>query len=135
MIELISDLNNLKNIIQEFKKVIDKNSIILLRGDLASGKTAFVKEFIKSFGINEDVSSPTFSIQQIYNDNIFHYDIYNKDLQEFIALGFLEELEKDGIHLVEWGSKELENILKTYGFNVKIIEIEYLNNKRKYRLK
>ena len=102
----------------------DKNIIVLLRGTLASGKTTLVKKFIESLGIEDKVTSPTFSLQSVYSNNIYHYDVYNKTLEEFISLGLLEEFEKDGIHFVEWGDKKLENILRDYGFEVVIINIE-----------
>ncbi len=108
------------------------HAIVLLRGNLASGKTTLVKEFVKSLGIGQDVTSPTFSIQSIYGDKIFHYDIYNISTQEFLSLGLLEELEKEGIHFIEWADENLEEVLKTYGFEYIIIEIKPKNSKREY---
>ncbi len=128
-------INELDIIIRKIKSIIlGKNKIVLLRGDLASGKTTLVKNFVKSIGIDDCVTSPTFSIQTLYSDDIFHYDIYNKSLEEFVSLGLLEEFEKDGIHFVEWGDDRLENILKEYGFEVINIEIEKLNDKRLYKI-
>lgn len=118
---LISILNN-------------KNKVVLLRGDLASGKTTLVKNYVKKLNINDKVTSPTFSLQCIYSNNIFHYDVYNKTLEEFISLGMLEEFEKDGIHFVEWGDSNLESILNEYGFETIIINIKKLNNKREYSI-
>lgn len=111
-----------------------KDCVVLLRGDLASGKTTLVKNFVKSKRLDTKVTSPTFSVQSIYNNNIFHYDIYNKNLSEFIALGLLEEFDKSGIHFVEWGDENLQNILKQYGFNVIIVSIEKFENKREYKI-
>lgn len=102
----------------------DDNFIVILRGDLASGKTTLVKNYVKALKLDDLVTSPTFSLQSIYSGNIFHYDMYNKTLNEFISLGMLEEFEKDGTHFVEWGDAKLEEILKDYGYNVLLIEIE-----------
>ena len=113
-------------------QILNKNIIVLLKGELASGKTTLVKHFVNSIGINEIVTSPTFLIQTIYGDNIFHYDIYNKSLDEFIALGMLEELDKPGIHFVEWGDEKLEKILNQYGFEILKITINKLYEKREY---
>jgi len=122
-------------LIDELKKFINnKNIIVLLRGDLASGKTTLVKAYVKSLGINDEVTSPTFSVQSCYGNDIFHYDIYNKSLEEFIALGLLEEFEKSGIHFVEWGDEKLEEILKEYGFEVIIVNIKKLNDGRSYSI-
>jgi len=112
----------------------NKDTVVLLRGDLASGKTTFVKNYVKYIGIDECVTSPTFSIQTMYSSEIFHYDIYNKSLEDFVALGLLEEFEKKGIHFVEWGEDRLEKILQEYGFEVINIKIEKLNNKRLYEV-
>ena len=133
---MILSLDELDKFFIEFDKKIKnkKNIIVLLIGDLASGKTTFVKRYLKYKGIDEVVTSPTFSIQQIYKNNFFHYDLYNKNLDEFIALGLLEEFEKDGIHFVEWGNDRLKNILDEFGFNIVVIEIEKLGDKRKYNV-
>ena len=117
------------------KNILYRNVVVLLRGDLASGKTTFVKKYVESLGDINKVTSPTFSLQSIYDNNIYHYDMYNKTLNEFIALGMLEEFEKDGIHFIEWGDDKLEKILLEYGFDICIINIEKLENKRRYSIK
>lgn len=114
------------------QKIANKNIVVLLRGDLASGKTTLVKNYIQSLGIEGHVTSPTFSLQSVYGDDIYHYDMYNKTLEEFIALGLLEEFEKNGIHFVEWGNDKLERILKEYGFEVIIVTINKLDERREY---
>lgn len=118
----------LKDILQ------DRDCIVILRGDLASGKTTLVKHFVESIGLEDVVNSPTFSLQVVYGDNIFHYDLYNKSLEEFIALGMLEEFEKSGLHFVEWGNSKLENILCDYGFDVLVIDILKKDDKRLYKI-
>jgi len=130
---MIATLDTLSEVVNKVKElIIDKNIVVLLQGDLASGKTTFVKSYVKSLGSKDEVTSPTFSIQSIYDNNIFHYDVYNKTLEEFIALGLLEEFEKDGVHFVEWGDEKLEHILKEYGFNLLIIKIEKKEESREY---
>ena len=116
------------------KNRLINDCIVILRGDLASGKTTLVKSFLKALGLEDLVTSPTFSLQAIYSNNIFHYDVYNKTLGEFISLGMLEEFEKKGIHFVEWGDEKLEEILNDYGYEVILIEIEKKENKRLYKI-
>lgn len=128
----ILGLDEIDTIIKELDSFINDNCIVILRGDLASGKTTFVKNYVKFLGLDDDVTSPTFSLQSIYSEKIYHYDVYNKTLQEFISLGLLEEFEKEGIHFVEWGDEKLENILISYGFEVKVLEIKKLDDKRQY---
>ena len=129
------ELNKLEELTTYLIELLkDDNYIVILRGDLASGKTTLVKNYLKALNLDDLVTSPTFSLQAIYSENIFHYDVYNKTLNEFIALGMLEEFEKDGTHFVEWGDEKLEEILKDYGYNVILIEIEKKDNKRLYKI-
>jgi tRNA threonylcarbamoyladenosine biosynthesis protein TsaE len=128
-------LEEIAKVIEFLKTTIEnKNVVILLQGDLASGKTTLVKAFVETLNIPQEVTSPTFCIQNVYTDTLFHYDVYNKTLEEFISLGLLEEFEKEGIHFVEWGNDTLEELLKSYGFEIIKINIEKLNNKRRYRI-
>jgi tRNA threonylcarbamoyladenosine biosynthesis protein TsaE len=119
------------------KEISDKfqNGVIILRGDLAAGKTTFVKAIALHLGIEDDVTSPTFSLQQCYGERIFHYDIYNHGLEHFISLGMLEELDKDGLHLVEWGDDKLVEILDSADIKTLTITIEKLDdNSRNYEV-
>ncbi len=133
---MISNLENISEVIQSLKKSIDNRDIVvLLQGDLASGKTTLVQNFVSSLGLKDKVTSPTFSLQTIYGDDIYHYDVYNKTLDEFIALGLLEEFEKSGIHFVEWGDDRLYNLLNEYGFDTLVVQIKKQDNKREYTIK
>lgn len=131
--EKLLSLEEIEKVVKKLDKTIDKNNVVvLLRGDLAAGKTTLVKEFVKYKGISESVTSPTFSIQTQYSKKLFHYDVYNKSLEEFISLGLLEEFEKKGVHFVEWGDDSLEEILNSYGFETLNVRIFKENDKRRY---
>lgn len=133
--EFILELEEIDTITQSLKETIsNEDCIVILRGDLASGKTTLVKNYVKSLGIDDLVTSPTFSLQSIYSEMIFHYDVYNKSLEEFIALGMLEEFEKSGIHFVEWGDEKLHRLLLEYGYNVILVKITKRDNKRQYKI-
>ncbi|MDD5372146.1 MAG: tRNA (adenosine(37)-N6)-threonylcarbamoyltransferase complex ATPase subunit type 1 TsaE [Sulfurimonas sp.] len=111
------------------------NGVIILRGDLAAGKTTLVKKTVKFLGVEEEVTSPTFSLQHRYGDRVFHYDMYNHGLEHFISLGMLEELEKDGLHFVEWGDDELVKILNSASIETITIDIKKISdNKREYEV-
>ena len=134
-VEFILTESELETLVAQLQKQINgEDVVVLLQGDLASGKTTFVKSFVKALGIDDVVTSPTFSIQTVYGENIFHYDIYNKTLEEFISLGLLEEFEKSGIHFVEWGDDRLEELLNSYGFKTIKMKLEKLDDKRRYSL-
>ena len=110
------------------------SGVVILQGDLAAGKTTLVKALALELGVSESVTSPTFSLQQCYDQHLFHYDIYNQGLEQFIALGLLEELEKDGLHLIEWGDERLVELLVHASFDVLKIEIEKKEDQRCYTL-
>jgi len=112
-----------------------KSGVVILRGDLAAGKTTLVKAVVKALGVDDEVTSPTFSLQQCYGDKIFHYDIYNHGIEHFISLGMLEELDKEGLHFVEWGDDELIKILTGAAIETTVIEIEKTSDdKREYKV-
>ena len=122
---IVKNIEDLKQVI----KCIDNSNkkIILLNGTLGSGKTTLVKEFLKYKGIQQSATSPTFSIQNRYED-VYHYDVYQKK-DEFLSLGMIEELEKEGYHFIEWG-EEIEDILKNLGFKYLKINIKVNGDKR-----
>lgn len=80
--------------------------VIVLSGDLGSGKTKFTEGFLSYFGLENEISSPTFTIVNEYNTNeinIYHFDVYRlEDSSEFYAIGGEEYFEK-GICIIEWG--------------------------------
>ena len=125
----VKNLKDLNKVIECIKK--SGKNIIILSGTLGSGKTTLVKEFVKSLGLSDEVTSPTFAIQNVYDNRVYHYDLYNKGADEFLALGMLEELEKEGYHFIEWG-EDLENLLKSYGFAFLKINITVNGEKRIY---
>ena len=127
-------LDNLTPLVSKFGRKIG-NGVIILKGDLAAGKTTLVKAVVKALGLDDEVTSPTFSLQQCYGETIYHYDMYNHGLEHFLSLGMLEELEKDGLHFVEWGDDELLNILISAEIPTVVIEIEKISyDKREYKV-
>jgi len=126
--------NNLLPIVSKFGRKIT-TGVVILKGDLAAGKTTLVKAVVKALGVDEAVTSPTFSLQQVYGEKIYHYDMYNHGLDHFLSLGMLEELEKEGIHFVEWGDDALIEILDSAGIPTTVIEIvKVSDNEREYRV-
>jgi len=78
--------------------------VICLNGELGSGKTVFVKGFAKALGIQETVTSPTFSLVKEYHEGempLFHMDVYRmEDSNENIGLS--DYLNQDGVCIIEW---------------------------------
>lgn len=94
-------------------KQLQNGNIIVLSGDLGSGKTKFTQGILKYFGLENEISSPTFTIVNEYhhlNTNIYHFDVYRlSDSDEFYAIGG-EEYFNNGICIIEWG-EIIEDIL------------------------
>ncbi|KIM10613.1 MAG: hypothetical protein KU37_09990 [Sulfuricurvum sp. PC08-66] len=108
--------------------------VLILQGDLAAGKTTLVKAIAKALGLGESVTSPTFSVQQNYANRLYHYDIYNQGLEQFMAMGLFEELERDALHCIEWGDARLQNLLERAGIAVEVLYITKEPNRRCYRM-
>ena len=127
-------LDNLDTLVADLVSHFE-NGVVILKGDLASGKTTLVKKIVNNLGIEDDVTSPTFSLQQCYSDKTFHYDLYNHGIKHFISLGMLEELDRAGLHFVEWGDDALQKILDSAQISYIVIIIDKIkSDKRKYRV-
>ena len=136
--EITASLSELNKVVTYLNETIPSNAIVFLRGDLAAGKTTLTQAIAKAKGIEGEVTSPTFSLQQCYGaedgSSLYHYDLYRLDHEEFMQLGLFEEFEKEGWHMVEWGSDALKAFLEGVGYNVVTIDIEASENARIYRI-
>ena len=105
-----------------------------LKGDLGAGKTAFTRGLAKGFGYDARVSSPTFTIMNVYEGEvpIYHFDLYRlSDVEELYDLGF--EPEKKSVTVAEWyeGYEEFFE-----GDNILYVKIERIGfeDKRKIEI-
>ena len=87
-------------------KTVSRGTVICLDGDLGVGKTVFTKGFAKGLGIEEPVSSPTFTIVQEYHTGripFYHFDVYRiGDVSEMDDIGYEEYFFGNGVCIVEW---------------------------------
>ena len=83
-------------------KLLDRGSVLTLKGDLAGGKTTFTKGIGKALDIKEVINSPTFTILKIYEGKmpLYHIDAYRLDGNTY-DLG-ISEYEDEGIMVIEW---------------------------------
>jgi len=132
--EIEASLDELNKVVDYLQSNLPSNAIVFLRGDLAAGKTTLTQAIAKAKGIEGEVTSPTFSLQHCYGEGLYHYDLYRLDHEEFMQLGLFEEFEKEGWHMVEWGSDALKAFLEGVGYNVVTIDIEPKENSRIYRI-
>lgn len=80
------------------------NMVICLTGDLGSGKTVFSKGFARALGIDDVITSPTFTIVKEYYTGelpFFHMDVYRLD-EGNVEINFDEYFSKDGVTIIEW---------------------------------
>lgn len=108
-------LNELPFLCERMVHDLPEGGIIILQGDLASGKTTLTQAFARYLGNDEAVTSPTFLLQQQYGEKLYHYDLYNYGFEKFLSLGMMEELERSGYHLIEWGDEALMTLLQRCG--------------------
>ena len=94
------------HIAKTLAKYLSNGDTVVLTGELGSGKTKFTEGFLGYFGLENEISSPTFNIVNEYQSvftNIYHFDVYRlSDTEEFYAIGGEEYFDK-GICLIEWG--------------------------------
>ncbi|WP_346684772.1 tRNA (adenosine(37)-N6)-threonylcarbamoyltransferase complex ATPase subunit type 1 TsaE [Anaerostipes butyraticus] len=125
----INIISNSENETIELGKKIAKNlkqgDIIILSGDLGSGKTKLTEGILSFFNLQDEISSPTFTIVNEYITeklNIYHFDLYRlNDIDEFEAIGGEEYFEK-GVCIIEWGEMIEEILPQDY------IKIEFSRN-------
>lgn len=113
------------NLGKKIASQLKKGDIIILSGDLGSGKTKLTEGVLSYFGLQNEISSPTFTIVNEYdteNLKIYHFDLYRlADIDEFFAIGGEEYFEK-GASIIEWGEL-LEDYLPD-----KYLKLEFLGD-------
>jgi tRNA threonylcarbamoyladenosine biosynthesis protein TsaE len=105
-----------------FAENLKNKTVILLRGNLGSGKTTFAQGFAKGLGIEEIVNSPTFNIVKVYSygkNNLYHIDAYRlEDNQKDIGLS--EYINSPGSVIIEW-PEFVSSIIPKNNISIEII--------------
>ena len=97
---------------EKFSKTLKAGDVLCMYGDLGVGKTAFVQGLAKGLGIDEPITSPTFTIVNEYSGRLplYHFDVYRISCEEEMEdTGYEEYFYGEGVCLVEWAElvKEL----------------------------
>ncbi len=96
----------------------EPGQVYTLVGDLGVGKTVFTQGLAAGLGIEEPVSSPTFTIVQVYEDGrlpFYHFDVYRiGDVEEMDEIGYEDYVYGQGVSLIEWANL-IEEILRGGG--------------------
>ncbi len=95
-------------------KVLNPGDTLTLQGDLGAGKSELARGIARGLGVSGPVPSPSFTILNMYEDGrcpLYHFDWYRiQDPEEIAEMGFQEQLNGDGIALVEWSERAPEYI-------------------------
>ncbi len=117
--------------------------VYCLIGDLGVGKTVFTQGFAYGLGVEEPISSPTFTIVQVYDEGrlpFYHFDVYRiADIDEMDEIGYEDYFYGQGVCLVEWANLIEELLPETVtvvciekdlqkGFDYRMITIEEKRN-------
>lgn len=133
---ILNSLDDTADIAKEIASKLEKYpknkaSIIFLEGDLGTGKTTLVKEILKSLGLSEPVTSPTFTIIEPYlikDKKIYHIDLYRIESRKELEVLGIEEYsaENDCLIFIEWPEKA-EGFFSEYDLKIRLSHINELS--------
>ena len=127
--ELIYKLSEIEKASNFVLKNVNRD-VILITGEVGTGKTTLIKEYCKLIGVEEIVNSPTYTLINEYQNKsgkIVHMDLYRvEDVKEINELGLFEYLDKN-IVIIEWP----EIIIKMIDIKYSLINITFINEKER----
>jgi tRNA threonylcarbamoyladenosine biosynthesis protein TsaE len=97
---------------QQIGEIALPGTLLLLSGELGSGKTAFTQGVARGLGITTVVNSPTFTLLKEYHGgrlDLFHFDLYRlSEIDEIWDLGFADYFNSSGICVIEWAERAVD---------------------------
>ncbi|MFA6276544.1 MAG: tRNA (adenosine(37)-N6)-threonylcarbamoyltransferase complex ATPase subunit type 1 TsaE [Pedobacter sp.] len=119
----INSVAELTTVAEQLLVFANGDKFFVFEGEMAAGKTTFIKAFCEVLGVQDVVSSPTFSIVNEYESDkylVYHFDFYRiKNLQEAYDIGYEEYFYNDNFCLIEWPQK-IEELLPDNYIKVEI---------------
>jgi len=106
---------------------LSAGSVVALYGDLGAGKTAFTRGIAAGLGVDDGVSSPTFTIVNEYHGKLplFHFDMYRLNSEtELFDIGWDDYLERGGVCVVEWS----ERVPNAFPPDTIVVRLKYIDD-------
>lgn len=114
----VNGLSGLPQVAEQLLVFAGDEKVFIFEGEMGAGKTTFIKQFCAHLGIEDVVSSPTYSIVNEYvspKGSVFHFDFYRiKDIREAYDLGYEEYFYGGAICLIEWPERVAELLPQNY---------------------
>lgn len=128
----LNSLDDLPEAASQFVKLINRHKVFAFYGQMGAGKTTLIKAICHKLGVNENITSPTFSIVNEYftdsENTIYHFDCYRlKNIEEAYDIGAEEYLYSGNLCFIEWPER-IKSILPENTVNIQINTIN--DNKR-----
>lgn len=121
----------------DFANRLKPGDVLCMYGDLGVGKTAFVQGLAKGLGIDDHITSPTFTVVNEYYGSLplYHFDVYRiADCDEMYEIGYEEYVYGDGVSVIEW-PQLIDDILPENRYDVVISkDYERHENYRKIQI-
>jgi tRNA threonylcarbamoyladenosine biosynthesis protein TsaE len=127
---IVNSLKDTEQLGKIISRCLEKGTVICLDGDLGVGKTALTQFIAKEFGVDEYITSPTFTIIKEYEGRLpfYHMDVYRIESEDdMYDLGYDEYIYSEGVTIIEW-SHNIVGILPEERIN---IEIQRLDDQRR----
>lgn len=104
---IVNEESELNHVAKELVTMFSQYEIVCFQGEMGAGKTTFIKVICEALGVEDAMSSPTFSIVNEYrnesDDPIYHFDFYRVEkLQEALDIGVEEYFYSGDLCLIEW---------------------------------
>jgi tRNA threonylcarbamoyladenosine biosynthesis protein TsaE len=135
IVEIRAGENELYQVCEILEPLVRARKLILLSGEMGSGKTTLVKTLMKKMGVGSSVQSPTYSLVNTYDigegPEVYHFDLYRLNRpEEAEEAGIAELLQKNRCRIVEWP----ERLPSGYYENPVRVSIETTIDERIYRI-
>ena len=115
----VSSLSELKNVANTILTDMHDQNVFAFYGKMGAGKTTLIKSFCEMLGVEEVVTSPTFSLVNEYSDKnnepVYHFDFYRiKKIDEVFDIGYEEYFYSDNYCFIEWPELVVELLPESY---------------------